>query len=174
MKRSRLFGTGLLLALTLGACDAAGTLGPTELPGADPWAGEHLDLFSAQVQSSEPRLAQGGPPNAGSLFEHLAAKIPGFLGLYRTGECQVAVVLTDMSQAKLAQQVVHAALAPIHPCHGLVQVDVVQGRPVRRAARLPGRAEGATRDGAQSGRDDRVSPEAAGRDGGIARSGVTR
>jgi hypothetical protein len=108
----------LLLATLFAACDASDVAGP-EAPRLD-------EVLQASATSAPP-----GQRGGTSLFDELAEDIRGFGGLYRTGPCAVAVVLTDMSQAEHAIQVVHAALAPLvsHPCPpGGVQVSAVQGQ----------------------------------------------
>jgi hypothetical protein len=108
----------LALATLFAACDAAQVAGP-EAPALD-------EVLQASATSAPPGQQRGT-----SLFDELAEEIRGFGGLYRTGPCAVAVVLTDMSQADHAVQVVHAALAPLvaHPCPpGGVQVSAVQGQ----------------------------------------------
>jgi hypothetical protein len=118
MTRSRYLGLALLLAASATACDSDRL--------STPQLSEGEDAVTALLVS-----VNGGEANASrssnSLFDRLANEIAGFGGLYRNGECAVAVVLTDMSEAGHAIQAVKAALEPLRACPHGIRVHPVKG-----------------------------------------------
>jgi hypothetical protein len=122
MTHSRYLAGILTLALSTTACDVAETLSPDTDAGN---GGDAIEAVLATASSVDPN--RGGGSN-GSLFDRLAAEIPGFGGLYRTGECAVAVVLTDMAQAEHAIRTVKKALEPLRGCPNGVRVEAVRGQ----------------------------------------------
>jgi hypothetical protein len=122
MTHSRYLASTLMLVLSTAACDVADSLGPDTLGGN---GGDAIEAVLASVNSADPN--RGGGSN-GSLFDRLASEIPGFGGLYRTGECAVAVVLTDLSRADHAIRTVKAALEPLRGCPNGIRVSAVRGQ----------------------------------------------
>jgi hypothetical protein len=122
MTHSRYLAGILTLVLSTTACDAADTLSP-DIDGGN--GGDAIEAVLSGASSVDPN--RGGGSN-GSLFDRLASEIPGFGGLYRTGTCAVAVVLTDLSQAEHAIRMVKAALEPLRGCPNGVRVEAVRGQ----------------------------------------------
>ena len=121
MTHSRYLAGILTLVLSTTACDVAETLSPDSDAGN---GGDAIEAVLATASSVDPN--RGG--SNGSLFDRLAGEIPGFGGLYRTGICAVAVVLTDMSQADHAIRTVKKALEPLRGCPDGVRVEAVRGQ----------------------------------------------
>ncbi len=127
MFRQRCFGILLLaLAVTAAACDS-GPFGPgSQEPLADDGLAAVLALGPA---AEEARDVRGHPGGTGSVLEQLAAKIPGFGGLYRLSHCVVAVVLTEDANVQEAVRIVHATIEPLvaQSCRTGIRVEPVRG-----------------------------------------------
>ena len=117
MKHSvRLWALVASLSGLLAACDS-----PTTIDEAP--SGEDL-LSSAFAGASGERTASGsGVP----LFDRLAADVPGFGGLYRTGRCDVVLVLTRGGELRDAVRTVQAALEPLVAADCALTVRAVPG-----------------------------------------------
>ncbi len=122
MTHSRYLASTLLLVLSTTACEIADSLSPETIGGN---GGDAIANVLSSVNSGDPNRGGGSD---GSLFDRLAAEIPGFGGLYRAGECAVAVVLTDLSGAEHAIRTVKAALEPLDGCRNGVRVHAVRGQ----------------------------------------------
>jgi hypothetical protein len=120
MSNTRSLAKLLVLAIMSGACNTIDTLAPPNHDASDP-----IESVLASVNSEDPRDGERGGP---SLFDRLAAEIPGFGGLYRVDRCSIAVVLTDLTQAQHAIRVVKAALEPLRGCPDGIRVQAVQGK----------------------------------------------
>jgi hypothetical protein len=119
MTHSRYLASTLVLILSTSACDVVDSLGPdSNSTGADA-------ITSVLASVNDPTRGGGGDS---SLFDRLASEIPGFGGLYRTGICSVAVVLTDLAQGEHAIRIVKAALEPLRDCPNGVRVQAVRGQ----------------------------------------------
>ena len=118
MTQSRFRAALLVLALNLGACNSADLSAPDETS----------DGLTALLAAAASDANAGGHGGASSLFERLASEIEGFGGLYRTGHCSVAVVLTDLTQTEQAIRIVKAALEPNRACPDGLRVHAVQGQ----------------------------------------------
>jgi len=128
MLRSRNLGTVLVLAAVFtSACDS------------DPFAADMSELVAddelsavlvEESGSDDPRGTRDGADRSHSLFDRLAAEIPGFGGLYRTSRCVIAVVLTDGANVDEAVRIVHAAVEPLvlRSCPDGVRVEAVRGQ----------------------------------------------
>ncbi|MCI0434257.1 MAG: hypothetical protein L0271_11565 [Gemmatimonadetes bacterium] len=100
--RARFIAIALMLPL-FAACDRVETTGVD--PSAD---GVDAVLPGNVLSSADPRNANGG--GGIPLFDRLASQIEGFGGLFRNSQCQVVVVLTNLSVAESAKKIVHDAL----------------------------------------------------------------
>src|SRR5688500_10974903 len=107
MTHSRYLAGILTLVLSTTACEVGDMLSP------DSEGGDAIEAVLSTASSVDPNRGGG---NGSSLFDRLASEIPGFGGLYRTGTCAVAVVLTDPSGADHAIRTVKAALEPLRGC----------------------------------------------------------
>jgi hypothetical protein len=65
-----------------------------------------------------------------SVFHELAEKIPSFGGLYRVAPCVVALVLTDLSEAERAIEIVKHVIEPlvVRGCPDGIRVEAVEGQ----------------------------------------------
>jgi hypothetical protein len=127
MIRSRSLGTLLVLAIATTACESDPLAIDTSEQIADD---EFAAVLVAESGSDDLRGARDGADRGNSLFERLAAEIPGFGGLYRTARCVVAVVLTADANAQEAVRIVHAAIEPlvVRSCPDGVRVEPVRGQ----------------------------------------------
>ena len=99
----------------------------------------------AQEQTLENLLAEGSTASSSEvdapagipLFDQLAAQIPEFGGLYRNGRCSVMLVLTDLTHADRAEDIVQETLERIlvRACAEGVRVDSVEGEHARSVSR---------------------------------------
>ena len=119
MTHSRYLAGILTLVLSTTACDVGDMLSP------DSEGGDAIEAVLSTASSVDPNRGGG---SGSSLFDRLASEIPGFGGLYRTGICAVAVVLTDPSGADHAIRTVKAALEPLRGCPNGVRVEPVHGQ----------------------------------------------
>ena len=120
MTHSRFGLATLALVMSVAACDVPGPSAP------DAQIDDELTTILASA-SADPRVASTA---GNSLFDRLAAEIPGFGGLYRTGVCSVAVVLTDLTGSGAAVELVKKALNDIagRSCREGFRVQAVQGK----------------------------------------------
>jgi hypothetical protein len=127
MIRSRSLGTLLVLAIATTACESDPLAIDTSEQIADD---EFAAVLVAESGSDDLRGTRDGADRRNSLFERLAAEIPGFGGLYRTARCAVAVVLTADANAEEAVRIVHAAIEPlVEPsCPDGIRVEPVRGQ----------------------------------------------
>ena len=127
MIRSRSLGTLLVLAIATTACESDPLAIDTSEQIADD---EFAAVLVAESGSDDLRGARDGADRGNSLFERLAAEIPGFGGLYRTARCTVAVVLTADANAEEAVRIVHAAIEPlvVRSCPDGIHVEPVRGQ----------------------------------------------
>jgi hypothetical protein len=126
MIRNRLLGTMLVLAVATTACDSD----PLALDTSEQLADELAAALVAESGSNDLRGDRDGADRSNSLFERLAAAIPGFGGLYRMAPCVVAVVLTDDADVQEAVRIVHAAIEPLvaRTCPDGIRVEPVRGQ----------------------------------------------
>jgi hypothetical protein len=127
MIRSRYLGTILVLALATTACESD----PLALDTSEQLAADDLtDVLVAESGSDDLRGTRDGGDRRNSLFERLAAEIPGFAGLYRTAPCVIAVVLTADANVEEAVRIVHAAVEPLveRTCPEGIRVEPVRGQ----------------------------------------------
>jgi hypothetical protein len=84
----------------------------------------------AAAGSDDLRGAQDGARDRRTVFEQLAAEIPGFGGLYRTERCVVALVLTADADVESAVRIVHAVVEPLvaTTCPDGIRVEPVRGQ----------------------------------------------
>lgn len=149
MFRQRCFGILLLaMAMTVAACDS----GPFEPGSREPLTDDGLAaVLALGPAADEAREVRSHPGGAGSVLEQLAAKIPGFGGLYRLSHCVVAVVLTEGANVQEAVRIVHATIEPlvaqscrtgirVEPVRGIFSFDELQGflRAARPLSSIPG------------------------------------
>ncbi|HSK20320.1 MAG TPA: hypothetical protein VK912_14305 [Longimicrobiales bacterium] len=124
----RLFSVAILaLTASLAACESD----PLALDTAESVGDDELAaVLVAESGSSDLRGARDGADRSNSLFERLAAQIPGFGGLYRIAPCVVAVVLTADADVEQAVRIVHAAVEPlvVRRCPTDVRVEPVRGQ----------------------------------------------
>lgn len=127
MIRSRYLATLLVVAMATTACESD----PLAIDTSEQLADDELaDVLVAESGSDDPRGHRDGADRGNSLFERLAAQIPGFGGLYRTERCVVAVVLTADADAQEAVRIVHAAIEPlvVRTCPDGIRVEPVRGQ----------------------------------------------
>ena len=124
MLHSRSLRIAALSAIVLSACNDADTVAPSNEPDV-----ELASLLSAESNASA-RSETDRASSGSTLFDRLAEAIPGFGGLYRTAPCVVAVVLTDLSNAREAVRLVRAAIEPRvkRSCPNGIRVEPVQGQ----------------------------------------------
>lgn len=127
MYRSRLLGSVLVLALATTACESD----PLSLDASAQVADDELSsVLAAESGSSDPRGLRDNADRGESVFDRLAAQIPGFGGLYRSARCVVAVVLTAEADVQEAVRVVHDVVGPLvsRTCPDGIRVDPVRGQ----------------------------------------------
>lgn len=104
MTHSRSLMAALVLTLGAAACDAE-----PFAPADTTLSGDALDLLLADAGQA----ARAGGSGGVALFDALAAEIPGFGGLFRTGQCAVVAVLTSDADRESALAIVRRMLLPI-------------------------------------------------------------
>jgi hypothetical protein len=127
MFRSRILGTALVLAVATTACESD----PLAVESFEQIADDDLEgVITAESGQTDPRGAHDLADRSGSIFDRLAAQIPGFGGLYRTAPCVVAVVLTREADVQEAVRIVHAAIEPlvVRTCPDGIRVEPVRGQ----------------------------------------------
>lgn len=119
------FGLALTLVTALTACEAVESVAPEAASYAMGAIDTEISVASSPLDSDRP-----GGGGGSQLFERLAAEIPGFAGLYRTARCTIVVVLTDMSQAEQAIQIVYDAVSGLvgRGCAESLEVRASQGQ----------------------------------------------
>lgn len=120
--RSFRLGTIVALATVLGACDQSITTpfdSEPEIAAASVELGTTIDLAAVDARSDDT-----------SLFDQLAAEIPGFGGFWFDRHCNLNVVLTNLEQSELAKQVLTPYLrryVETHRCPDTATIVVQRG-----------------------------------------------
>lgn len=102
MSRTGLSGVAAFLVLSMVACDAGDPIGTSAT--ADDAALQGLLEAATDARTPSP---------GNSLFNRLAAEVPGFGGLYRAGRCTVGLVLTAEADVEQAVALVTEALTTL-------------------------------------------------------------
>lgn len=132
---------GLGLVTVLGGCETSSLatapdgLAAEELSTLLASAAEDGSVFDTATDSATAGRLTGETADrpthrpGRSVVEQLAEKIPSFGGLYRTERCAVVVVLTDMSEAERAIEIVKSVVEPLvqRGCPEGIRVQAVEG-----------------------------------------------